>query len=240
MVLHFDKTLTSSVDARKRLVISKHFSYLKGKTHFDDYELKCMLLLYDKLSPKKVMRKADFFQALRVMVGVTEEPILERLYCSLELPSMHGIMFDQWVSLLSLYSRGTLDEKIVFTFMVFDTMGTGHMTRSTVEELVSNQLGKQYGNVSDEQNRFYINMVFSTLDEDGDGIISWEDYRNTISKHPPLINCLGRVIPEQNIMDVFLTTFSRNVGPKYTLMYMKGMVRKPGTRSFITGKSKAN
>ncbi|CAH1406076.1 unnamed protein product [Nezara viridula] len=238
MVLHFDKTVSSSIDARKRLLISKHFEYLKGKTLFNDYELKCMLLLYDKLSPKKVMKKAEFFQALRVMVGVTDNPILERLYCSLELPSMHGIMFDQWVSLLSLYSRGTLDEKTVFTFMVFDTMGTGHLTRGTVEDMLSHQLGKQFGNVSDEQNRIFINMVFSALDQDGDGRISWEDYRNTISKHPTMINCLGRVIPEQNVMDVFLTTFTRQVGPKYSLMYSKGLGRRTKMRSFISEKYK--
>lgn len=118
MPLHLDKTMSPSLDARGRCKVSPWFKNLQGRTHFSDHELKCMLLLYSKLCKRTSLTQKEFFYFVRVIFDIHDESILLRVFCALEDPLVPGIRFDQWICLLSLFCRGTLEEKIAFIWSV--------------------------------------------------------------------------------------------------------------------------
>lgn len=91
-----------------------------------------------------------------------------------------SISFEEFVSGLSVLSRGNLHEKLLWTFSLYDTNGDGIVTKDEMLDIVTaiyDLLGKYAEPSIDEHTaRDHVERVFETMDTDCDGVISIEEF----------------------------------------------------------------
>lgn len=71
-----------------------------------------------KLFQGKPMGRKLFREVMFQMFNIPNEEIIERMHAAIEIPNSSSIDPEVWANLLSLFCRGTLDEKILFCFSV--------------------------------------------------------------------------------------------------------------------------
>lgn len=53
----------------------------------------------------------------------------------------------------------------------------------------------------------FVDIIMKKLDDDQDGIISFNDFRKVVKKCPLMLQSLGQVFPERLAVHAFATTF---------------------------------
>lgn len=67
---------------------------------------------------------------------VTEEILMERIFCAFDRLCDGVIHLDEWVLGLSCFLRGTNEELIKFTFLIYDLNNDGFITREEMFQLL--------------------------------------------------------------------------------------------------------
>ncbi|BES92263.1 Hypothetical protein NTJ_05073 [Nesidiocoris tenuis] len=212
-VQHLDLTMSQSEVAIAKHKMRKDFDLLKGKTSFDDWELSCVLHIFYKLTRKGPLSRGLFRQFMHNVFGMSRADMVDRIYAVLDEPTrfVSGLKAKNFVRLMSIYCRGTLDEKIHFVFRVYDLLCLGYIGRDTMVKLLVPTLigGQKHENV--ETAIDMADLLMRRFDQDRDGRLSYEEYATEIRKAPDLLELCGQVFPDRMKVYTFMTTFTRNV-----------------------------
>lgn len=192
---------------------------LSKKLHFTYTELECILLIYYKLqkeSQDKIgITKSQFRDVLHAGFDMTDDTLMDRIFTALEKGASHPatVSMETWASALSLFLRGTLDEKIQHCFMVYDLLGDGMIGRDSMFQLLRTSLiSSGSDDDAEEAVKDMIEILTKKMDIDRDGKISFNDYRQTVINQPMLLECLRKCLPARISIYSFITTFSPHVG----------------------------
>ena len=133
-----------------------------------------------------------------------------------------GIYFtlEYFTEMMCLFLRGTLQEKIDFTFTLLSPTGNP-IHRDNVKTLVHNLVGLSYDLTEDEKETidFLIAVVFNVFDKDNNMEIRLDDFRKTIEAQPYLLSTLGRCLPEvDKVKEILLLISTDN-----KLMFMSSL-----------------
>ncbi|KAF6209382.1 hypothetical protein GE061_015129 [Apolygus lucorum] len=212
-VLHLDLTMTQSEDACAKHKMRKDFDLLRGKTSFDDWELACILHMFYKLTVKGPLTRAVFREMMHNVFGMSRIDMVDRIYAVLDEPGRDvvGMKAQNFVKLMSVYCRGTLDEKIDFVFHVYDSLYLGYIGRETMVKLLVPTLlgGQKHENV--ETAIDMADLLMRKFDQDRDGRLTYEEFGNEIRKFPEQLELCGQVFPDRMKIYAFMATFTRNV-----------------------------
>lgn len=106
----------------------KHSELIKRmvkETHFSYAELETILIIYYKIQKdgqeKQIgITKDQFRDILHCSFNMMDENLMERIFTALERGSFHPslVSMETWCHALSLFLRGTLEEKITHCFSV--------------------------------------------------------------------------------------------------------------------------
>nr|XP_048308419.1 EF-hand calcium-binding domain-containing protein 1 isoform X7 [Myodes glareolus] len=136
----------------------------KSCKHFNKSEVNCLITLFYNLVGDVVERpgvvigldRNAFRNILHMTFGMTDDMIMDRVLnliipCCLVFLVFRGFDRDndgcvsvtEWIHGLSLFLRGTLEEKMKYCFEVFDLNGDGYISKEEMFHMLKNSLLKQ-------------------------------------------------------------------------------------------------
>ncbi|XP_031840432.1 calaxin [Nomia melanderi] len=202
---------------------------LRKKTRFSWLELDNLCKLYKKLTSSGQQQVGQPFvigrrqQSSHAIEGIdrtvfrellhntfkviTEDALVERIYCCWDRENEGIIRLEPWVMGLDLYLRGSLREKIEFCFKVYDLNNDGFIARDEIFQLFKNCMMKQPGEEDPEEAvRDLSELVLKKLDVDRDGKISFQDYKVAITGEPLLLEAFGQCLATEETCACILAT----------------------------------
>ena len=102
----------------------------------------------------------------------------------------HGVIsFTEFIKGLSvLCTRGTLDEKIQFSFRIYDLNQDGKISKDELSSVLEACLKDNAVNITKEQLGFVVESTFKQVDQNNDGVIDFEEYKRLVSKQPSILD----------------------------------------------------
>ncbi|XP_071647275.1 calaxin-like [Temnothorax longispinosus] len=216
--------------ARNSAYIVKVIESLKKKTRFSRVELDNLCKLYKKLTTNSSQQQVErsisvgrrpqsrpavegidrtIFRELlhNTFHVITEDALVERLFSCWDREIEGAIRLEQWIMGLDVFLRGSLHDKIVFCFHVYDLNNDGYITKDEIFQLLKNCLIKQPGEEDpDEGVKDLSELALKKLDVDHDGKISFRDYETAIKEEPLLLEAFGQCLPTEETCVGFLAT----------------------------------
>ncbi|XP_044757155.1 EF-hand calcium-binding domain-containing protein 1-like [Coccinella septempunctata] len=222
--MSFGETLDASMDSMEETRFKKKQGPLikellaKKKVHFSQTEIECLLIIYYKLQkdgPEKqrAVSKNQFRDILHNAFDMTDGAMMDRIFSALDRGPSIYVSMETWISALSLFLRGSLEEKISYAFNVYDSMNDGYLGRDTMFNLLKSSLVSQSGeDDAEEAAKDLIEVITKKMDIDRDGRISFQDFKETVMKQPMILQAFGQCLPTRLAAYSFVTTFTPNRG----------------------------
>ncbi|KAI9575154.1 EF-hand calcium-binding domain-containing protein 1-like [Glossina fuscipes] len=202
-----DETLDDVQNTRFSNIYHDLIKQMVKTTQFNEIEVQSILLVYHKFvlmnGPKaKMMSNAQFHHLFLVLFKIYDLQIIQRILSLITTNAKKDINPIAWVKLFSVFMSNKLEEKIKFTFQIYNATNTGYLNREAVTLGVSKFF---MGDDEDEVNELRADMLevlFKKFDIDRDGAISYEEYAVVVKKNPMLLEFLGQCFPNVDGMTV--------------------------------------
>eukprot|EP00163_Fabomonas_tropica_P030204 TRINITY_DN6738_c0_g1_i2.p1 TRINITY_DN6738_c0_g1~~TRINITY_DN6738_c0_g1_i2.p1 ORF type:complete len:194 (-),score=46.86 TRINITY_DN6738_c0_g1_i2:230-811(-) len=170
----------------------KELDQLVAQTHFDQSEVKALFEHYKSISGSVkadgLIDKEEFCRALKLS---NESMITDRLFRLFDENGDGDINFREFVCGLSVFcKKGTFEEKLHFSFNVYDLDGDGRIDKDEMTQIIKATLVQTPLQLSESQIQSLIDSTFAEADSDGDGRISFEEYKEMVMKHPNILNSM--------------------------------------------------
>ncbi|XP_015781651.1 frequenin-1-like [Tetranychus urticae] len=102
------------------------------------------------------------------------------------------IEFDEFIRALSITSRGTLEEKLLWAFKLYDLDSDGYITKEEMSDILDSML-IMIGDVSpkliDPKER--VDQIFSELDRNNDNRLSLDEFLEGSKSDPRIVQTLS-------------------------------------------------
>ncbi|XP_026479863.1 EF-hand calcium-binding domain-containing protein 1-like [Ctenocephalides felis] len=190
-------TLEPTMEARIKQRYAMQVMQLVNKLHFTPEELDVLVIIYHKIVKSKEgidksneMHKNQFRQFMYCVCDMTDDLLTERIFATLDKTLSNYTSFETFASALSLWLRGTRDEKINYCFSVYDTLGDGFIRRETLFALLRDSIIKPSDDEADEGVRDLVDIIMKRMDLDRDGFISFDDYKSSVYRSPLLMQVI--------------------------------------------------
>uniref|UniRef100_R4G7Z4 Putative very acidic protein n=2 Tax=Rhodnius prolixus TaxID=13249 RepID=R4G7Z4_RHOPR len=211
-----DLTMSNSANSKARQQMQNVRKELKGRTHFHDFEAERLLHMYWKMTQIARMNVVEFQFFLYHVFGMTNSYMIKLIYNFLKekkLTEGHSrIGPAQFVIMLSIFCRGSLEEKISFAFRVYD-QGAGFLSEETVMKYIRRTFYKKgmQNRLIDYEPKEYFSYILQMFDPYDEKKISYNRFKEAILEQPPLLQALGQIFPDRLAVYTFLTTFTHLV-----------------------------
>ncbi|XP_055585612.1 calaxin-like [Uranotaenia lowii] len=212
-----DLTLDAGEEIRFLNKIGDTVKHLLKRTHFNARELEVVLLIYykllrDEIVPGAARRQEQVSRHQLTIVfdtvfGLKDNIMLGRIFAALDKGVTSCITMETWAITLSLFLRGTFEEKIKYCFRVYDIAGERVIRRDHMMILLRSAFIKHQEEEVEEAVKDMVDIIIHRMDIDRDGAISFEDYRETVRKTPGLLECFGQALPDRSRIYSFSKTF---------------------------------
>ncbi|CAO3594900.1 unnamed protein product [Absidia cylindrospora] len=185
---------------------SKENRLLSQKTHFSRNEINHLRQNLQTSSTNHVNHNGiteDVFKETvkKCVPSVSshDDIFLKRLYAAFDEDDTKSIDFDKFVDGLSIFMKGTSEEKLELSFKLYDVKHDGYLTRPDLERVMI-QLS-QAASDDDQTNEIksMVDRMFDDLDVDGDGRLSFEEYKLSVMKEPLIVDFLEQFLAEHHI-----------------------------------------
>lgn len=206
--LNSKKSLT-----RFRSKHTKHLAELSRRIHFNNVEMECLVELYYKMikhAGTTCMTRSQFYSMLSGVLEMHDSSLYHRMSYALD-KSNPNVTLESFIAALSLFARGTFQERIDYCFRVYDVVGDGFIKRDNLMFLVRHGVYKHLKEEVQEAVKDYADRLMKKVDLDRDGMISFNDYSETVKKHPGLLEMMGICLPDPSAVYTFLFTFTSNL-----------------------------
>ncbi|XP_048366335.1 calaxin isoform X3 [Sphaerodactylus townsendi] len=106
----------------------------------------------------------------------------------------------EWVEGLSIFLRGTLEEKIKYCFDVYDLNSDGYISREEMFHMLKNSLLKQPSEEDpDEGIKDLVEITLKKMDYDHDGKLSYTDFEKAVRDENLLLEAFGPCLPDMKV-----------------------------------------
>ncbi|XP_018579029.1 EF-hand calcium-binding domain-containing protein 1-like [Anoplophora glabripennis] len=212
-----DSSMDSMEETRFRKRYQKLAIRLAEKFHFSFNEVEKLLLIYYKMQksskdPSQGVDKSQFRDILHCALDMTDDFLMDRIFYTLDKGPSSFMSMESWTSSLSLFLRGTFEEKIDFCFSVYDTLGERILGRESVFHLMKQSVISLGGEEDAEEiAKDMMEVLTKKMDLDRDGKISYNDFKQSVLKQPMLLEALGQCLPSRKDINTFTTTFGYKI-----------------------------
>lgn len=221
--MSFGGSLDSSMDSMEETRFKKKHSELiqklVRKLHFSYTEMECIFIIYYKLQKENNEKncngipKAQLRDVLHAGLDMTDDSLMDRIFLVFDKGKSNTVSLEVWATALSLWLRGTLEEKIDYCFGVYDLLGDGLIGRETMFHFLrSSLIGQSSEDDAEESVKDMIEVITKKMDVDRDGKISYNDYKSTVLKQPMILEVFGQCLPSRQAVYAFITTFTHRIG----------------------------
>ncbi|RTG87728.1 uncharacterized protein DC041_0009176 [Schistosoma bovis] len=192
-----------------------------------------MFVKFDSKKPFGKLDRMKFREILHHTFKMTDDVMIDRIFRVFDGDfDDGGVNAQEWVMGLSIFLRGTLEEKIkckyviwtnecLVAFDVYDLNSDGRITREEMFQLLKYSLVKQPTDEDpDEGIRELVEMAFKRLDMDHDGRLNYTDFQQAVEDNALLLEILGQCFPNEEVATAFLSTFQEIKVPE-SICYIK-------------------
>ncbi|XP_017902920.1 PREDICTED: EF-hand calcium-binding domain-containing protein 1-like [Capra hircus] len=198
----FEATLDMDQKVLKRLVES--ISKSVNCKHFNKYEIQCLIRIFHNVVGRGDMKLANagldrntFRVILHSIFGMTDDVLMNRVFFAFDKDNDNYINVKEWVKGLSVFLRGTFEEKLKFCFEVYYFNGDGYISRERIYDMLKNSLHQQSPEEeADEGIRELVDIALKKMDYDNDGRISFADFEKAVKEDRLLLEVFGPCLPD--------------------------------------------
>ncbi|XP_036921960.1 EF-hand calcium-binding domain-containing protein 1 isoform X1 [Sturnira hondurensis] len=171
-------------------------------------EVECLIILFRHLVEKASVRldsagldRNAFRTILYSLFGMTDEKLMNRVFFAFDKDNDNCINVNEWVAGLSVFLRGTFEEKLKFCFEVYYLNGDGgYISREEIFDLLRNSLHQLSSKEeTDEGVKELVDITLKKMDYDNDGKISFADFEKAVKEERLLLEVFGQCLPEAKI-----------------------------------------
>ncbi|KAK6491431.1 EF-hand calcium-binding domain-containing protein 1 isoform X1 [Huso huso] len=192
----------SSVNAKNLQKLAD--SIVKHVKHFNNTEVLCLIKLFNVLmgeqSEHRVgngLDRGKFRSILHNTFGMTDDMIMDRVFRAFDKDNDSNVSVKEWIEGLSVFLRGTLDEKIKYCFEVYDLNGDGYISREEMFHMLKNSLIKQPTEEDpDEGIKDLVEITLKKMDHDHDSRLSYADFEKAVKEENLLLEAFGACLPD--------------------------------------------
>ncbi|XP_025895248.1 EF-hand calcium-binding domain-containing protein 1 [Nothoprocta perdicaria] len=180
-------------------------SLLRSARHFNRKEVERLIKLFNTLAAESRERFAAaagldrnmFRNILHCTFGMMDDMIMDRVFRAFDKDNDSCISVVEWVEGLSVFLRGTLEEKIKYCFEVYDLNGDGYISRDEMFHMLKNSLLKQPSEEDpDEGIKDLVEITLKKMDYDHDGKLSFLDFEKAVREENLLLEAFGPCLPD--------------------------------------------
>ncbi|XP_042362554.1 EF-hand calcium-binding domain-containing protein 1 [Plectropomus leopardus] len=184
----------------------------KQVEHFNKAEVECLIrefnvLLGEQTVPGTVVTCLDrekFRSILHNIFGMTDDIIMGGVFRTFDKDNDGFISMKEWIEGLSVFLRGTLDEKIKYCFHVYDSNGDSYITREEMLLMLKNSLIRQPTEEDpDEGIKDLVEITLKKMDHDHDGRLSFTDFEKAVREENLLLEAFGTCLPDTTSIETF-------------------------------------
>ncbi|GAB5583958.1 EF-hand calcium-binding domain-containing protein 1 [Prionailurus iriomotensis] len=205
----------------------------KNCKHFNKFEVQCLINLFYNLVGDVTERQGmvtgldrnAFRNILHMTFGMTDDMIMDRVFRGFDKDNDGCVNVSEWISGLSVFLRGTLEEKMKYCFEVFDLNGDGFISKEEMFHMLKNSLLKQPSEEDPDEGikdlveitlkkmeAFFMSTdvwLVTPQDHDHDGKLSFSDYEQAVREETLLLEAFGPCLPDPKMKKMSVREFWR-------------------------------
>ncbi|KAG5210129.1 hypothetical protein JEQ12_015323 [Ovis aries] len=167
-------------------------------------EIECLIRIFHNVVGRGDMKLANagldrntFRVILHSIFGMTDDVLMNRVFFAFDKDNDNYINVKEWVKGLSVFLRGTFEEKLKFCFEVYYFNGDGYISRERIYDMLKNSLHQQSPEEeADEGIRELVDIALKKMDYDNDGRISFADFERAVKEDRLLLEVFGPCLPD--------------------------------------------
>jgi Ca2+-binding EF-hand superfamily protein len=170
-------------------------SHLQQTTHFDSSEIKQWHKSFMEDFPSGVISREDFYRGYRDMFPFgNASTYADLVFTVLDRDRSGTVDFSEFLTALSKTTRGTLAEKLDWTFRLYDVNRDGFVSRAEMLRIVDamyQMMGDSVPLKEDEATpEKRVDKLFAAMDTDHDGRLSKQEFIDGSQKDPLICQAL--------------------------------------------------
>ncbi|XP_019298855.2 calaxin-like isoform X2 [Panthera pardus] len=174
--------------------------------NFKKSEVECLVRLFHSLVERANVRlnnlgldRNAFGAILHSVFGMTDDMLMNRVFFVFDKDHNNRINVKECVKGLSVFLRGTFEEKLKFCFEVYYLNGDGYICREEIFDMLKNSLHQQSSEENDEGIKELVDITLKKMDYDNDGKISFADFEKAVREERLLLEVFGPCLPEAKL-----------------------------------------
>uniref|UniRef100_UPI0037E7D393 calaxin n=1 Tax=Semicossyphus pulcher TaxID=241346 RepID=UPI0037E7D393 len=184
----------------------------KQVEHFNKTEIECLIRGFNGLLREPTvlenacsgLDRGRFRSILHNMFGMTDDMIMDGVFRTFDKDNDGLVSMKEWIGGLSIFLRGSLDEKIKYCFHVYDLNGDNYISREEMFHMLKNSLIMQPTEEDpDEGIKDLVEITLKKMDHDHDCRLSFADFEKAVREENLLLEAFGTCLPDATSIESF-------------------------------------